>query len=129
VHEDGAVAGILCIVAETSGRVLADRRLRALRVTGLRLAAVADVAAACAAGLEAITEENPHDLPWGQMYLAGEEGLSLVASHGALQDGHPGPALREVLESMLQDATPRELPGALALPLMARESCPAARPR
>jgi PAS domain S-box-containing protein len=120
VHEDEGVAGVMCVVSETTGRVLADRRLRALRAAGLRLAAAAGIGEACAAALEAIAAENPADLPWGRMLLAGEAGLSVVAAHGAA----PGVPLAmeapmEALEAVLRDGLPRELPGALALPLMA----------
>jgi PAS domain S-box-containing protein len=118
VYEDDAVAGIMCISTETTGRVLADRRLRALRAIGLGLASAGSADEACTAVLDAMTAENPHDLPWSRILLGREGWLSTVASHGA-DDGPKGEALDEVLEAVWRDATPREIPGGLALPVMA----------
>ncbi|SHJ51903.1 PAS domain S-box-containing protein [Roseomonas rosea] len=115
VHEDGAVAGIVCVVAETTGRVLADRRLRGLRATGLSLANAGRVEEACAAALSAMAAENPADLPWGRILLDGEAGLSTVASHGAAPEGD----LADVQAAVLRAGVARVVPGGLALPLMA----------
>ena len=128
VHEDGGVAGILCIVTETTGRVLAARRMAALRAAALRLAGAASPASACAAALETLAAENPHDLPWGRILLAGPGGVGVVAAHG--EEGTPAGAgttgdgagalvLAEAVESVMRDATAREVPGGLALPLVA----------
>jgi PAS domain S-box-containing protein len=119
VHEGGRVGGVMCVVTETTGRVLADRRLRALRALGLRVSQEGDVEAACAAALETIVAENPLDHPWGRILLAGETSLSVAASHGEPPDGLPPVALAAAAEAVLRDATPRDAPGVLALPLMA----------
>ncbi len=42
--EDGSIGGIMCIVAETTGRVLAERRARTLSALGRRLADAPDLA-------------------------------------------------------------------------------------
>ncbi|WP_159348173.1 PAS domain S-box protein [Roseomonas harenae] len=116
VHEHGEVAGVMSIVAETTGRELADRRLRTLRALGQRLVAERSVDAACVAALRTMAVENPLDLPWGSILMRGEAGLATVATHGA----SPGPEVpAEVLEAVLREATPQKVPGALILPLMA----------
>jgi PAS domain S-box-containing protein len=116
VHEHDEVVGVMSIVTETTGRVLADRRLRALRALGQRLVAEGSVEATCVAALATMAVENPRDLPWGSILMRGEAGLATVAAHGA----SPRPEVpAEVLEAVLREATPQEVPGALVLPLMA----------
>jgi PAS domain S-box-containing protein len=115
VHEAGAVAGIVCVVAETTGRVLADRRLRGLRATGLSLAAPSGAEEACAAALAALAAENPADLPWGRILLAGEAALSPVAAHGPAPEAVPA----GVPEAVLREGVAKDFPGGLALPLTA----------
>ncbi|MFH5923911.1 PAS domain-containing sensor histidine kinase [Roseomonas xinghualingensis] len=117
VHEHGEVAGVMCIATETTGRVLADRRLRALRATGLRLVTEGSLRDACAAALETMAAENPLDLPWGIILLDGKNGLAPVAAHGMTPGAMPVP--ERVPETVLREATPQEIPGGLVLPLMA----------
>lgn len=117
VHEGAGVAGILCIVNETTGRVLAARRMAALRAAALRLAAATSAAGACAAALERLAAENPSDLPWGRILLAGTGGLAEVAAHGTAPAEAAGGPMEDAIRAVLRDATPRELPGGLALPL------------
>jgi len=91
--------------------------LLALRATGLRLASEASLNSACAAALETMAVENPLDLPWGGILLRGRNGLAPVAVHGTDQD--LGVVPRAVLEAVLREGTPQEIPGGLVLPLMA----------
>ncbi|WP_458096207.1 sensor histidine kinase [Roseomonas sp. WA12] len=120
VHEGATVAGVLCIVTETTGRVLAARRMDALRGAALRLAAATSPESACAAALETLVTQNPADLPWARILLVGSEGLAEVAAHGtAAATGHPvAPEMEDAVSAVLRDATPREVPGGLALPLV-----------
>ncbi|MBP0446291.1 PAS domain S-box protein [Roseomonas sp. SSH11] len=115
IHEDGRVAGVMCVVAETTGRVQADRRLRALRAVGLALRAAAGPGDACARGLAAMAAENPADLPWARILLAGKEGFSVVADHGEV----PAWATAEAMRALVERADPQPMSGALAVPLTA----------
>lgn len=65
--EDGTVGGIFCACAETTSRVLADRRLRTLRALGEFSAAVTEEEA-CATSLKTLTE-SPADVPFALIYL------------------------------------------------------------
>ncbi|WP_285509616.1 SpoIIE family protein phosphatase [Actinokineospora sp. NBRC 105648] len=62
VVDSGAVAGVLCVVTETTGRVLGERRMRTVGALGARLAGLADVARIAAVAGEVLAE-NPDDLP------------------------------------------------------------------
>lgn len=79
--EDGSVGGVFCIVSETTGRVVSERRLRTLRELGGRtgeLGTVADVYREAAAALAT----NPGDLPFALLYSL-EDGLDRATLAGA----------------------------------------------
>jgi signal transduction histidine kinase/CheY-like chemotaxis protein len=78
--DDGAIAGVLGVVHETTERVLADRRLRTLReLSGSALAATPAEAAHEAI---AVLARNPYDVPFAMLYMIGDAGsrVELVAS-------------------------------------------------
>ncbi|TPG51828.1 PAS domain S-box protein [Roseomonas nepalensis] len=113
VREEGEAGGVLCVVLDATERVLAERRLGALRAMALPLAGAESAAGACVAALAVLAAENPGDLPWARVLLREEGGPRVVASHGAEGDGVP----EAVLEAVLRGGAAREVPGALVLPL------------
>jgi PAS domain S-box-containing protein len=81
--DQGAPAGMLCVVAEVTERVIGERQLAMLRDLGSRLTAAvtrADVMQA----LEASLAIEPRDLPFALVYLAdaGRQAWALAACHG-----------------------------------------------
>ena len=66
--ESGAVLGIFCAVAETTDRVLADRRLRTVTELATRTAEAQTVAEVCERAVEALAT-NPDDLPFVRLAL------------------------------------------------------------
>jgi signal transduction histidine kinase len=71
--ESGGVGGVFCIVSETTGRVLGERRLKTLRDLAARNGNAASPRQACALSLDSLAG-NPHDLPFALLYLAAAEG-------------------------------------------------------
>ncbi|HSD45943.1 MAG TPA: ATP-binding protein, partial [Pyrinomonadaceae bacterium] len=72
--ESGRVAGLFCIVSETTARVISERRLSTLR--DLSLSAPVEsksVEDACRAVAEILTN-NRHDIPFALIYLLDETG-------------------------------------------------------
>ncbi|MDG4829653.1 SpoIIE family protein phosphatase [Solwaraspora sp. WMMD1047] len=67
-RDDGTVGGIFCIVSETTGRVLGERRLRALAEFGSRLS---DLATWAELGREAarVLDGYQADVPFSLVYL------------------------------------------------------------
>jgi PAS domain S-box-containing protein len=77
--ERGAVGGILCIVSETTGRVLGERRLRTLRDLGAQAALAKTVGDACHLTMGALTE-NQTDVPFALLYLLSSDGARITLS-------------------------------------------------
>jgi len=72
--ETGSVAGLFCIVSETTARVISDRRLRTLGDLSLSAAAeTKSVEEACRTATE-ILSRNQHDIPFALVYLLDESG-------------------------------------------------------
>ncbi|WP_343450123.1 SpoIIE family protein phosphatase [Micromonospora oryzae] len=88
---DGGIDGVLCLVNETTGRVLGERRLRALAELGSDLAEAENVAALgrAAAG---VLDRHRADVPFALIYLRDDAGqLTLAGRSGT---GLPAPAGR-----------------------------------
>ncbi|MEV6347198.1 SpoIIE family protein phosphatase [Actinoplanes sp. NPDC051851] len=107
---DGAINGVMCIVTDTTGRVIGERRARTLSALGRRLAAAPDEAALVAEAA-AVLGENPGDLPFSLLTL------DPAGAH---------PAVREVIETgresrvplaELTAVPPTAAPEALVLPI------------
>ncbi|MGK5738968.1 SpoIIE family protein phosphatase [Micromonospora sp. URMC 103] len=124
---DGSVAGVFCIVNETTGRVLGARRLRALAELGAELA---DVSTAAELGrtAAAVLDRHREDVPFAQIWLRDEgKRFALVGGSGpepttagvppeVLDRATDGPAVVDVTD--LFDPVPATLADrALALPL------------
>ncbi|GAA2862173.1 hypothetical protein Acy02nite_54050 [Actinoplanes cyaneus] len=101
---DGSIGGIICVVTETTGRVLAERRARTLSALGRRLADSPDLSALAIEAI-AVLAENRADVPSARLVLDGprpepaERELVLpiddagalvvaVSPHLALDDGY-----------------------------------------
>lgn len=112
--ESGRVAGVFCIVSETTGRVIGERRLRTLREVGARMTAEAKSAEEACHAVAHVLAENQHDVPFALIYLLGgdSETARLVGSAGLPEHCHAAPhsvtltdasgngwPFREVLES------------------------------
>ncbi|KAB1947852.1 SpoIIE family protein phosphatase [Micromonospora sp. ALFpr18c] len=76
--DDGTVSGVYCIVNETTGRVLGERRLRALAELGADLADVAN-AAELGRAAAAVLERHRADVPFALIYLADDSGRLVLA--------------------------------------------------
>ena len=79
----GRNAGMLCVVAEVTEKVIGERQLATLRDLGGRLAA-ASTRAEVMASLEVCLAEQPRDLPFVVVYLVelGGRDATLAAAHG-----------------------------------------------
>ena len=79
--DEGVPGGVLCIVNETTGRVLGERRVRTLSALGRRLAGSPDQAA-LVAETAAVLTGDAEDVPFAALYL---------------DDPDPHPAIRAVI--------------------------------
>ncbi len=70
--ESGAVGGVFCIVSETSGRVIGERRLRTLRDLG-RLASASQTVHDAFERAAEVLGANPQDVPFALVYGWDEE--------------------------------------------------------
>ena len=72
--ESGKVGGVFCIVSETTGRVLGDRRLQTLSLLS-REAQAKTVEAACLFAIQALAI-NSYDIPFAMLYQVEADGSS-----------------------------------------------------
>lgn len=66
--DDGAVRGMLCVVAEDTDRVLAERRVATLRDLGVQTAHARSVDEACRIAMD-VLEGNRKDFPYARIHL------------------------------------------------------------
>ncbi|MEH1013831.1 SpoIIE family protein phosphatase [Micromonospora sp. CPCC 206060] len=134
--EDGSIDGVYCICSETTGRVLGERRLRALTELGSRLADVSSDAELGQA-TSRVFDDHRADIPFALLYLteAGTGPACLISHSGvgrdpvrvldaelppALPDGPAGgPASTADVADFLRTAPARAARRALVLPIMA----------
>ncbi|MEV4478710.1 SpoIIE family protein phosphatase [Micromonospora coxensis] len=83
---DGAVQGIFCFVNETTGRVLGERRLRALADLGSRLGEARSVAEVARLAAE-VLDGYRSDVPFARVRLYDDQGCLALAGTGG---GAPG---------------------------------------
>jgi len=69
--ESGRVGGVFCIVSETTGRVIGQRRLDILRELATRNAKSRTTGEACVFAMEALAA-NPQEVPFALAYLPGQ---------------------------------------------------------
>ncbi|GEJ57937.1 ATP-binding response regulator [Anaeromyxobacter diazotrophicus] len=119
----GAVAGFYTAAMETTGQVLAHRRLRTLQALAARAASAASAEEACAGALAALAE-NPDDVRFSAVYLVEPQGA------GALLAGSSGLAAGAGLPPRVGLERPGEDPWSelLARALRSRRPEPAAAP-
>ncbi|GIF10406.1 SpoIIE family protein phosphatase [Actinoplanes teichomyceticus] len=86
---DGSIGGIMCIVAETTGRLLGERRVRTLSALGRRLADSTGEAA-LAAEAAAVLGENADDVPYAAVVLGDRSDHPAVRQ--VIAGGRPGRA-------------------------------------
>ena len=95
--ESGAVGGVFCIVSETTGRVLSERRLKTLRELGLRTTDEARSAEEASRNAVRVVGEQPLDLPWSLLYLYdAETATARLAGASGLPDGSAVPPIVEL---------------------------------
>jgi signal transduction histidine kinase/DNA-binding response OmpR family regulator len=68
--ETGSVGGVFCIVSETTGRVLGERRLKTLRELAASNANARSLREACTLSIQAMAQ-NAHDLVFVLLFLDG----------------------------------------------------------
>lgn len=73
--ESGSVGGVFCIVSETTGRVLGDRRLQTLSLLSSETAQAKTVEGACLSAIQALAT-NSHDIPFAMLYQVEADGGS-----------------------------------------------------
>ncbi|RKN49280.1 SpoIIE family protein phosphatase [Micromonospora endolithica] len=104
-NADGSVNGIFCIVSETTGRVVGERRLRALAELGGELA---DVASTAELGRSAARVFDRHraDVPFALIYLRDAEGgFALAGASGLGPDAVVAPSPVLLTEIAVDGAT------------------------
>jgi signal transduction histidine kinase/DNA-binding response OmpR family regulator len=100
--ETGAVGGVFCIVTETTGRVLSERRLRTLRDLA-RARESRSPAEACRLALGSLVASQ-QDIPFMSLYLLDEDG-AVARSQGTI-GAAPGGALNPAVVALDDDAWP-----------------------
>ena len=106
---DGSVGGVFCIVTETTGRVLDERRVRTLSALGSRLADQADQAGLGAPGGRRCSARTPRDVPFAALYLDDPDGggeLTLAGSAGARPAAGAGPRAASTVAGGAADRAP-----------------------
>ncbi len=97
--EDGRVQGLLCVVTETTERVLAERRMAFLRDLASAMTSARSIGEVTAAAREVLAR-NERDLPFGLVYLLddtrGPRSARLVAGVGVDADGAAAPPTLEI---------------------------------
>jgi PAS domain S-box-containing protein len=97
--EDGRVQGLLCVVAETTERVLAERRMAFLRDLATAMTSARSVGEVTTAARD-VFGGSGRDLPFGLVYLrdeaAGPRTARLVAAVGVDPDGPAAPPTVEL---------------------------------
>jgi signal transduction histidine kinase/ActR/RegA family two-component response regulator len=100
--ESGRVGGVFCIVSETTGRVVGERRLDMLRDLATRNANARTTREACVFAMESLAA-SPQEVPFALAYLPDEAAGRQSGATPALQATTPG-----------ADALARSLDGIIA---------------
>ena len=87
--DEGAIAGMLCVVSEVTEQVVATRRMTTLRDLGVRMSAAGDELAAVRAACAQL-EANRHTLPFVAVYLFDENGeRAVLTGTSGIRPDHP----------------------------------------
>jgi signal transduction histidine kinase/DNA-binding response OmpR family regulator len=109
---DDSVGGVFCVVSDTTGRVLGERRVATLGALGSRLADSPDQAA-LGAEVAKVLGENAADVPFAALYLDvpdGEPGLILAGSCGGPVSGRIDSAAGAVIDAVVRTGHPARVP-------------------
>ncbi|WP_433532002.1 SpoIIE family protein phosphatase [Micromonospora sp. CA-263727] len=93
--EDGSINGVLCICNETTGRVLGERRLRALAELGSELAEPGGSEELGRVVAYVLDRHRP-DVPFGLLYLRDHDGHLRLAGVSGVETAAADPATRLV---------------------------------
>ncbi|MEU7849802.1 SpoIIE family protein phosphatase [Micromonospora parva] len=101
--DDGSVSGVFCIVSETTGRVLGERRLRALSELGAELS---DIGSAVELGRTAagVLGRYRADVPFALIYLVDESDQVILA--GSTGTTPPAADVTQLLTRLVADGSP-----------------------
>src|SRR6202158_624740 len=99
--ESGGVGGVFCIVSETSGRVVGERRLGTLRDLG-RIASEARTVDEVFSKAADVLRNNQHDLPFAALYGRAADGTARCAAACGIE-------LEGAVEWPLADASAAEV--------------------
>ncbi|MFI7487608.1 SpoIIE family protein phosphatase [Micromonospora echinaurantiaca] len=99
---DGTVDGVFCIVNETTGRVLGERRLRALAELGSELAEVSGLAELGSTAV-GVLDRHRADLPFALLYLRDAAGAVTLAGCSGVDAGSPALPPSAVLDRLHPD--------------------------
>ncbi len=86
--ESGAVGGVFCIVTETTGRVVGERRLALLSDLGARNASARSAGDACALAVETLAA-HPQDVPFALTYVGTELQAATPGAEAACAAARP----------------------------------------
>jgi PAS domain S-box-containing protein len=86
--DDGAIAGMLCVVSEDTARVISERRMATVRELGTALAAASTVDEVCAAAGRRIALDR-RGVPFALGYIFDAAGTAHLAFSSDVPDGHP----------------------------------------
>jgi signal transduction histidine kinase len=86
--DDGAIAGMLCVVTEDTERMIGERRMSTLRELGAVSSGIRDEGEFLAATSETLSV-NDASLPFTLVYLFGEDGTATLAGASGIAAGHP----------------------------------------
>lgn len=88
--DDGAVAGMLCVVSEDTARVIGERRMATLRDLGSDPTVVRTEQEMLAFASRQL-DGNRRDLPFTLTYLLDDAGTARLAASSGFDDGPPAP--------------------------------------
>ncbi|MFD2419734.1 SpoIIE family protein phosphatase [Amycolatopsis pigmentata] len=86
--DDGAVAGMLCVVSEDTERVIGERRMATLRDLGSDPSVVRTEREVLAFASRQLGR-NPYDVPFALTYLFSGDGEAVLADVTGIPAGHP----------------------------------------
>lgn len=86
--DDASIVGMLCVVREDTGRVIAQRRMATLRDLGSDPSVVRTERQMLDHAARQLAN-NPYDLPFTATYLFGQRGDALLAGVSGIEPGHP----------------------------------------
>ncbi|MGN9776777.1 SpoIIE family protein phosphatase [Micromonospora sp. H33] len=106
---DGRVAGVFCVVSETTGRVLGERRLRALAELGGELAKVTSTAG-LGRGVARVLDRHRADVPFALIHLRDDAGGLALAGYSGVDPASVTPPSPVLLTDLAAANPPNGVP-------------------